>query len=135
GPAVARMRRDAHGLVDHDDVVVLVDQAHALGDLGPDLDGRLLVRQLDVHHRPGLETGGAGGDLAVDQDVPGHDEVGGAGAGQAQHAGDAHVHTLPGEAVGDHQGAGGAHFSASGDSSAGSPVDGSAPRACPCAAR
>src|SRR5699024_5778907 len=112
-PSGAGVRGHADGLVDHHDVVVLVDQAHALGDLRAHLDGRLLVRQLDVHHHPGLQAGGAGGGAAVHEHVPGGHEIGGAGAGQAQHARDADVHALAREPVRHHQQAGGAHRSPS----------------------
>src|SRR5699024_9009641 len=114
GPSGAGMRGDADGLVEHDDVVVLVDQAHARGDLRTHLDRGLLLGQLDMHHHPGLEPGGAGRRRTVDEHVACRDEVRGAGAGQAQHPRDAHVDPFAGEAVGDHQRARRAHLCSSG---------------------
>src|SRR5690606_23457614 len=122
-----RVRSDAHGLVDHDDVVVLMDEAHALGDLGAHLDGRLLIRQLHVQDSARFQAGGAGRDLPVHEHVPGHAEVRRAGAGKAQHAREAHIHALPSQAVGDEQGAEGAHARCPGSSSpSGASVEASA---------
>src|SRR5690625_3903070 len=109
GPPAAGMGGDPDGLVDHHEVVVLVHQRHALGDHRTDLGDRLLLGQLHAQHRAGLEAGGASRCGSADLDQTRVDQLGRAGAGQAQHPGDADIDTFTGQAVRDHQGAQRAH--------------------------
>jgi len=78
--AGGRMDHQARGLVDHDDVVVLVD--HVQGDV---LGGQGRLAELGNVHGDRLTAGEAGafsGGLAVDTDAALGDQAGGLGTGQ-----------------------------------------------------
>jgi hypothetical protein len=87
-------------LVDHHQVVVVVDHDHAGHRLGHDLRGT--GRRRDGHVQPGagLHPVRLHPRAAVNEHVAGTDQLGRLGAGEAEQAGQRRVQALAGEAVG-----------------------------------
>ena len=99
------MRGDADRLDDHDDVVVVVHDLHALDGLGDDLHRRGRLRHLDLEPGAAVHPLGLADHRAVDLDLPGGGQLGRLGTGEAEHAGDGGVDALALQAVGYGQGA------------------------------
>ncbi len=84
GPARARVGGHADGLVDDDQVVVLVDHDEAVDRLGLHAERRGRVREPDLQPGPRMQAVRLGRGGAVDLDRPLADQVGGPAAGQAE---------------------------------------------------
>ncbi len=99
------MRGYAHRLHDHDDVVVVVDDLHALDGLGDDLHRSGRLRHL--HFQPGTAPHpfGLPDHRTVHLYLPGGGQLCGLGAGEAEHAGNGGVDPLAFQAIGYGQGA------------------------------
>ena len=108
GPADARVGGHPDRLVDDDEVVVVVDDAHPGHGLGDHLEGRALLagRQRHLEQVAGTDPVGLAGLLVVDLHVAGRGEVGGLGARDPEEPGQGSVDALPLEAVGDEKGSG-----------------------------
>lgn len=104
GPAGAGMRGDTHGLDDHDHVVVVMDDLHALDRLGDDLHRRGRLWHLDLQPGPAVRPLGLTDHRPVDRDLPRGGDLGRLGPGEAEHAGDGGVDALALQAVGHGQG-------------------------------
>ena len=102
-PAGARMRGDAHGLVDDDDVVVVVDDAHALDRLGLARSGGF--RKRDLEPGAGDEAIGLAGGAAVDAHRARGAQVCRCRAREAEEPGQADVDALPREPFGHRESA------------------------------
>ena len=98
-PADGRVRGDARGLVDHDDVVVVVDDAEV--GHGDGHDARLLLRR-PRHLEPGAaaELVGLRQHAAVHAHAAGVGDVGREGAREAEHLGERGIHPRAVEPVG-----------------------------------
>ncbi len=105
GPAGAGVGGDADRLHDDHDVVVVVDDLHALDGLGDDLDRRSGLRHLHLQPGAPVDPLGLPGHRAVHLDLPGGGQLGGLGAGEAEHAGDGGVDALALQTVRYGQGA------------------------------
>ncbi len=104
-PAGGRVGGDADGLDDHDDVVVVVHDLHALDGLGDHLHGRGRRGHLDLEPGAAVDALGLADHRSVDLHLPRRRQLGGLGAGEAEHAGDGGVDALALQAVGHGQGA------------------------------
>ena len=104
GPARAGVGGHADGLVDHHDVVVVEEHAHARHRLGRQrrLGDRLAQVDARAGSRPAAGRTCALGRPSIEDGAVG-DEVDGPGAGQAEQPGEGDVEALPGEPVGDGQ--------------------------------
>ncbi len=105
GPAGARVGGHADRLDDHDDVVVVVDDLHALDGLGDDLHRRGRRGHLDLEPGAAGHPVGLPGRGAVQLDLARGRQLRRLGAGEAEHSGDGGVDALALEAVGYGQGA------------------------------
>jgi hypothetical protein len=106
GPPDARVRRHAHRLVDHDDVVVVVDHAHAGHGLRDDLEaragadgGQADLEKVTRAHPVGLARG-----PMVELDLPRLGEVGGLGPRHPEQPRQRRIQALALEPVGDEEG-------------------------------
>jgi hypothetical protein len=96
---------DADGLVDDDEVVVVVDDRQALDPLGHGGGGPRGVGDLDLEPGPGGEAVGLADHPAVDDHAARGGDLRGPGAGEAQQAREGRVDAFALEAVGDGQAA------------------------------
>ena len=96
-PSGSRVGGDTDGLIDDDDVLVVVQDRH-IGDRG-----RLILRLRDRHlnNVEGAEAIRLPRSNAVNEDVPLPRQLRAARARQAEHAGQSGVHPLTYECVGD----------------------------------
>ena len=85
--------------------VVVVDDPDALDDLGHDLERVGLRRDRHVEHRAGVDAVALADAAAVDLHESLGDQVGGPGAGEAEHPRHRGVDALAGQAVGHEDGA------------------------------
>ena len=97
------MDGDADGLVDHHDRLVVVDDPDALDDLGLHLERVGQRRDGDLEHGAGDQPVALGRRCSVDVHVAVADQVGGAGAGQAEQPRHPRIESLTGQDVGDDQ--------------------------------
>jgi hypothetical protein len=96
------VHRDPDGLVDDDDLVVLVQDLQALDGLGGhDLGLVVGVRQVDLEPAAGHEPVGLARRAPVEADRAVLGQGGDHGAREPEHAGEAGVETHPVEPVGD----------------------------------
>ena len=101
GPARRGVHGDADGLVDHHDGVVVVDDPDALDDLGLHLERVTLGRDRHVEHRTAVDPVALADGRPVDVHQALGDQVGGLGAGEAEHPRHRGVDALAGQTVGD----------------------------------
>ena len=98
-PADARMRGDARRFVDHDDVVVVVDDAE-IGHRHGDHPGLLALFPHDLEPRAAGKTIGLADDAAVHADSAGLGDLSRERAREPEHLGQGRVDPCPLEAVG-----------------------------------
>ena len=103
-PAHRRVRGDADGLIDDDEVVVIVDDAQ-IGDLARLDDGRASRLPRDLEPRAGRQPVGLGRDAAVDEGTPDLDDLDGLRAREAEQCGEGYVDALPRSTFGNGKGA------------------------------
>ena len=98
-PPERRMGGDAGGLVDHDDVVVVVHDAE-LGQVHGDDLGAALLLPGDLEPAPGREPIGLAEHSPVERDSPARGDVGREAAREAEELRERRVHALAREPVG-----------------------------------
>jgi hypothetical protein len=97
------VRSDADRLVDHDDVVVLVEHDEPVHQHRVDLDRRVRRRQRDLQPGPRRQAVRLAGRAAVQQHVTRLGQFGDDRAGQAEQAGQTGIHPHAVQAVGHRQ--------------------------------
>ena len=105
GPSHRGVYGDPDRLVDHHDLVVVVDDPDALDHLGHHLQRVLLAGEDHLEQGSGDQPVGLRGRLAVHVHQLARDQLGRLAAGDAEHPGQRDVDPLPAEALRDLQGA------------------------------
>jgi hypothetical protein len=98
------VRGHAHRLDDHDHVIVVVHDLHALDRLGHHLHRRGRLRHLDFEPGAAVHPLRLADHRSVDRDLPRGGELSRLGPGEAEHTGDGGVDALALQSVGHGQG-------------------------------